>query len=303
MSNGAFRIPQTRRKNMGNPSPFQSRQDSALVRNLAIETDHRLFKSIFSSGGVWIGLLAFIATLPPPRIEAGYGRIPETVIPDVEDTTRVTWVPPLTYKPKMKVTKRTSPPKSGQAQVSSHPSKESGVLNTKVISANSNILGKSAYEILSNTLRDLPKLESFGVIHRDGNTRIANGRKGRQSTGYNEGYGINDGDGNWDMTGYEPTLARIKPEIPEPPKPNLSLREHSISHTQSEGWRSTASIWAVVKSHSPGLRHLYNQHLRTHPGLQGKVSVRFGIDARGTVVSAEIEGSTTGSERFDQAIL
>ncbi len=82
----------------------------------------------------------------------------------------------------------------------------------------------------------------------------------------------------------------------------IGMREQSITHTQSEGWRSTASIWAVVKSHSPGLRHLYNQHLRTHPGLQGKVSVRFGIDARGTVVSAEIEGSTTGYDRFDEAI-
>jgi TonB family protein len=303
MCNGALQNPHHWRKSMGIPSPFHARQDSPLVQKLAIETDRRLIRSVFGSGGIWVVLLAFLASLPPARIAAGHGTLPNVILVPEDDTTIVKWVPPRTYLDKPKVVKRPSPPNSGRAAVSTHPTKENGILNNHIISSNKKISGKSVYEIVHNTIKDLPKLESFGFIRHDSKTRIASGRKGVLSTEYNPGYDIKDGDGNLDMTGNLGSVSRIVSEVPEMPKPNLSLREQSITHTQEEGWRSTASIWAVVKSHSPGLRHLYNQHLRTQPGLQGKVSVRFGIDARGTVVSAAIEGSTTGYDRFDEAIL
>jgi TonB family protein len=73
--------------------------------------------------------------------------------------------------------------------------------------------------------------------------------------------------------------------------------------SNEERFRSSEEILAVVRSHAPGLRHLYNQHLKRNPGLGGKVTVRFAISPSGLVVDAAIASGTTGSRGFEAEVL
>lgn len=281
-------------------------QPNPLEKSLAVETDTHLFQSLLSGSGLGIGLLFFIASLPQDilRIPPD-GFQPKSVIVPPDEVFTGVWKP--LEKPKAKPTQQTVSKKrtateAGRPANSARPKEESGVLVTQVISADTRQIGKSAYEIIQQAFHDLPKLDQVAMLHREGKTRIA-GRRGKLNTAFNAEYDMHDGNGEMNLSENIRTLERIDAEAPQSPIPKVSISEQSISQTHENGFRSTASILAVVKSHSPGLRHLYNKHLRTQPGLQGKVSVRFGIDARGMVVSAAIEGTTTGSSPFDEAIL
>ncbi len=302
---------------MGNPSPLFSflgsrsqrkkqQGSSTLESNLAVEGDARLVRSLLGSLATGAGMVAFLASLHLP------GLVPNPVIPTVllpkkpDTSTVVIVLPPRDMKFRDKIIKRPRPNHTGHPAPSAKPKEPAGILVAKEITSHVNALGKTAYSILGKAMRDLPKLDRVAVIRRNGKQRFS-GRPGKLSTEFNPEYDIKDGNGKWDMTDNGSGVSRMPtattPSMHIPKTPTGAMSEHSISQSQENGWRSTASILAVVKSHSPGLRHLYNRHLRTHPGLQGKVSVRFGIDARGYVVSAAIEGTTTGDVEFDQAIL
>jgi TonB family protein len=66
--------------------------------------------------------------------------------------------------------------------------------------------------------------------------------------------------------------------------------------------RSKAEIMAVVNSRMPGLRNIYNKHLKLKPGFSGKVTLKFTIAAGGDITSISIVESTTDYPEFDRAI-
>jgi len=68
------------------------------------------------------------------------------------------------------------------------------------------------------------------------------------------------------------------------------------------GVRSEREILLVVRSRLPGLRHVYNKHLKGSPGFVGKVVLRWTLSAQGDVVKIEVVSSTTGQSSFDEEI-
>ncbi|MCL2282931.1 MAG: TonB family protein, partial [Fibromonadales bacterium] len=74
-----------------------------------------------------------------------------------------------------------------------------------------------------------------------------------------------------------------------------------IDMGSGDGSRSKAEIMAVVNARQPGLRHVYNKHLKSRP-FSGKVTLKWTIAASGDVISISIVSSTTGYKEFDEAI-
>ena len=68
------------------------------------------------------------------------------------------------------------------------------------------------------------------------------------------------------------------------------------------GSRSAADIMKIVRQRTPGLRHIYNKHLKKAPGLEGKVTLKFTIAPGGEIISISIVSSTTGRSEFDNDI-
>ena len=68
------------------------------------------------------------------------------------------------------------------------------------------------------------------------------------------------------------------------------------------GSRSASDIMKVVKQRTPGLRHIYNKHLKKVPGFEGKVTMRFTIAPGGEIISISLVSSTTGNAAFDSDI-
>jgi outer membrane biosynthesis protein TonB len=56
----------------------------------------------------------------------------------------------------------------------------------------------------------------------------------------------------------------------------------------------------VVLRELPKLKHAYNRKLRSNPGLQGKITVKFAIDEFGDVIFSEVmhDGTTVGDREL-----
>ncbi len=182
-----------------------------------------------------------------------------------------------------------------------HPVKVAGVLNQKLISSTSLKADLTAYSLIGNTLKnfDLDKLSQVSALSRTDKTRLS-GRLGKTSTEFNTGY-IESGNGKEDDLGL-PTPTWIGNPIAHTPPGKLSIPPPSITMSQGENARSTAAILAVIRSHSPGLRHIYNSYLKMHPGMKGKVTVRFAISPSGQVVDVGQVSSSTDAIDFDTEI-
>lgn len=66
--------------------------------------------------------------------------------------------------------------------------------------------------------------------------------------------------------------------------------------------RSASDIMKVVKQRTPGLRHIYNKHLKKVPGFEGKITLRFTIAPGGEIISISLVSSTTKNSAFDNDI-
>jgi TonB family protein len=82
----------------------------------------------------------------------------------------------------------------------------------------------------------------------------------------------------------------------KPPKDN------EIEWGSGPASRSAADIMKVVRQRTPGLRHVYNKHLKKVPGFQGKVTLKFTIAPGGEIISIATVSSTTGNSEFDNEI-
>ena len=281
-------------------SPMEARMD--------VESDRRLFGYV---GSGWMFGIVFasyaltiqIAELIPPPLG------PEVDIAKPQPEIRII-IPEAAYHRKTdkpKLTRHTpkpgTPGNHAPKPTAEKPSNNPGNLAANVIGSNTGKAGLTAYDIMAKTVKnmDLDKLSEFGTLTRTGATRLG-GRRGKQSMGYNEGYNADGTGGNGipgvEIPGFEGGPIAGKPKAPE----NIG-KPVEIDQFQNTTTRSTASILAVIRSHSPGLRHIYNSYLKLQPGMAGKITLRFAIAPSGQVVDVGLAGSTTSSPGFDARIV
>ena len=175
---------------------------------------------------------------------------------------------------------------------------ERGVL--KILTALKNDPSASAFDNVKVTLaKDIDKVISrVNGLKTHGTAKLGE-RRGPVNAGFNDGLasggtgGITDLFGGM-MGGSAGRLATsgLKGHI-STPKPN------QIDMGSGGGSRSAADIMKVVRQRTPGLRHIYNKHLKKKPGFQGKVTLKFTIAPGGEIISMAVVGSTTGYPEFD----
>lgn len=128
------------------------------------------------------------------------------------------------------------------------------------------------------------------------------GRRGKPGSKYNEGsFGGGSGGIKGSLTGLlggpaGPIGNRAMKGNIKTPKPN------EIDMGSSGASRSASDIMKIVKQRTPGLRHIYNKHLKKVPGFDGKVTLKFTIAPGGEIISISLVSSTTGNSAFDKDI-
>jgi TonB family protein len=173
-----------------------------------------------------------------------------------------------------------------------------GVL--KELAVRSANAGLQAYDLMNQKFAsDVNKvLTHVNVLMKSGTTRIGE-RRGTVNAGFNPGIaaggsgGISDGIGSiFSSGGTKLATSGLKGRI-STPKPN------QIDMGAGGGSRSASDIMRIVRQRTPGLRHIYNKHLKKKPGFQGKVTLKFTIAPGGEIISMNLVSSTTDYNEFD----
>ncbi len=176
-----------------------------------------------------------------------------------------------------------------------------GVL--KLLTAKSSKSNYSAYTLMKdkNFAKDIDKvLKNVAGLQTSGKTELG-GRRGRADGAFNDGYAEGGSGGIGDMLGGlmggggGAISTKAKGSIKTP-------SERDIDMGSGDGNRSAAEVMAVVRARTPGLRHIYNKHLKVKPGFSGKVTLRFTIAPGGDVISISISSSSTGYGEFDEEV-
>ncbi len=63
-----------------------------------------------------------------------------------------------------------------------------------------------------------------------------------------------------------------------------------------------ALILKNIRLRTPGLRHIYNKHLKRNPSFSGTIVFRLNINADGAVQKVQIDSTTTGNTVFDEEV-
>ena len=152
------------------------------------------------------------------------------------------------------------------------------------------------------TAKDIDKVISrVNGFQTHGNTRLGE-RRGPVNAGFNEGSfaggsgGIGDALGGLVGGSAGPLGTKAMKGHIKAPNPN------EIDMGAGGGSRSASDIMKVVRQRTPGLRHIYNKHLKKNPGFQGKVTLRFTIAPGGEIINMALVSSTTGYSAFDSDI-
>ena len=176
-----------------------------------------------------------------------------------------------------------------------------GVL--KYLAANTKKASNSAFDWTNQKFaKDIDHvLTTLNSIRTSGKTTLG-ATRGKVDGGFNEGRfgggsgGIGDG-----MRGLLGGAAgRISTKSMKGKMAIPSMKE--IDMGAGGGSRSASDIMKIVRQRTPGLRHIYNKHLKKKPGFQGKVTLKFTIAPSGDVISNSIVNSTTGYGEFDSEI-
>jgi TonB family protein len=175
-----------------------------------------------------------------------------------------------------------------------------GVL--KMLTAKTSKSNYSAYNLMKDKdfAKDIDKvLKNVAGLQTSGKTELG-GRRGSATGGFNDGY-AEGGDGIGDMLGG--LMGGSRGGIGTKAKGGLKAPSaRDIDMGSGDGSRSKAEIMAVVNSRMPGLRNIYNKHLKLKPGFSGKVTLKFTIAPGGDIISISIVSSTTGYSEFDNAV-
>ena len=284
----------------------KQKQD-AFIASLMPDSDKKMVR-IASASLIVALMLGFWATTYEQMID----EIMFDTKSDTEIVTKVTMNDPITQKDKKVEKKR--PPKNqniyrkkpgggGKPKGKGNPKAalERGVL--KILTALKNNPSASAFDNAKVTLaKDIDKvITRVNGLKTHGTARLGE-RRGPVNAGFNDGFasggtgGISDLFGDM-MGGSRGRLATsgLKGNI-KTPKPN------EIDMGSAGGSRSASDIMKIVRQRTPGLRHIYNKHLKKKPGFQGKVTLKFTIAPGGEIISMAVVGSTTGYAEFDSEV-
>lgn len=290
-----------------NPSP------RSLLETLRIEDDRRLSACVGSFSllaAPWVAWALTVQIAFPPPILDGDPEGTHGIFCDFGE--HFTALPPPDYHAKLHppriVKHHAKPGEAGHRAPkpkTAHPEAgEPGRLAVKPIGSRKDRAGLTAYDLLPGSVKsiDLDKLTELPMLTRTGATRIA-GRRGMESHEFNveyseEGTGCGAKCDPSALPGLPPPAphgARLPPTASGP-------RISSIDYADEANTRSSASILAIIRSHAPGLRHVYNGYLKQAPGMSGKLELRFSIAPGGDVIELAVASSTTGAPDFDAEI-
>ncbi len=276
---------------------------STVESSMEIENDRRLYGCMSVGSLLGLAFVAYALTLhvvihadfyPPARPIDGFH--PPKTSRITEEGYRNLHPRPIKRQP-VKTANAVHSPRSA------HPVKVPGSLAQKLINSKTARANLTAYDLIEKTLQqlDMDKLSQVAILTRSGQTRLS-GRPGKKNFEFNYSYNV-DGDGNKDSDTFtvpHSTINRLSPKN----HPGESLKPMPMGEvSMHETTRSTADILSVIRSHSPGLRHVYNTYLRTHSGTKGKVTLRFAIAPSGQVVDAAIVSSSTDASDFDSLVV
>ncbi len=285
------------------PSPMEER--------LGVENDRRLFGCMGTGSMIGMALAAYALTID---FEAYICHFPTTVIappiypgPLRQDLKVKVIIPENYHKKKPAYAKHTpkpgTPGSHARKPSTPKPSEKPGSLALSVITAKRGEATLTAYNLISKALRetDLDKLTEYQTLKRTGPTTIG-GRRGKESHEFNVEYNEAGTGGGGDL-GIEIPGMGDKRIVNETRGTRIAGKSVEIDKFENTTTRSTASILAVIRSHSPGLRHIYNSFLKLRPGLAGKLTLRFAIAPSGQVVDVGLAGSTTSAPEFDAQVI
>ena len=183
-----------------------------------------------------------------------------------------------------------------------HAPENRGVL--KELTAMTKSVTASAYDLMQQkVVKDIDKvLKNTNGLQVTGKTTIGDTRRGVVNAGFNEGVaaggsgGLGNALGNlFGPAGGAPITKSMKGNMKPP-----SIRDIDVG--SGAGSRSASDIMKVVRQRTPGLRHIYNKHLKKNPGFEGKVTIKFTIAPGGEIISIAVVSSTTGYGAFDEDI-
>ena len=183
-----------------------------------------------------------------------------------------------------------------------HAPETRGVL--RELTAMTKSVTASAYDLMQQkVVKDIDKvLKNTNGLQVTGKTTIGDTRRGVVNAGFNEGVAAGGSGGLGDALGNlfgpasgGPNTKSMKGNMRTP-----NVRDIDIG--SGPGSRSASDIMKVVRQRTPGLRHIYNKHLKKNPGFEGKVTIKFTIAPGGEIISIAIVSSTTGYSAFDDDI-
>jgi TonB family protein len=136
-------------------------------------------------------------------------------------------------------------------------------------------------------------------------------RRGIQSIGFSEGYGLAGingpgGDGTDEMINN--LMTSMEPESP------LSLKTRAPVHVNvrvavpidggkiSGAGRNRSEIMRVVMQNIGALRYAYNRSLREKPGMKGRITIRFVVDEFGNVINCEVVSSSIDDKELESTV-
>lgn len=271
--------------------------------SMELENDRRLFGCMSTGSMLGLAFVTYVLTLHvvihsdfyPPVCPVD-GFLPPKTSRITEEGYRHLHPRPIKRQP-VKTANAAHSPRSA------HPVKVPGSLAVKIINSKSARANLTAYDLIDKTLQqlDMDKLSQVAILTRSGQTRFS-GRPGKKNFEFNYTYDV-DGNGDKESDKFtvpHSTINRLSPKN----HPGESLKPMPMGEvSMHETTRSTADILSVIRSHSPGLRHVYNTYLRTHSGMKGKVTLRFAIAPSGQVVDATIVSSSTDASDFDSFVV
>lgn len=283
----------------------RNRKPTPMEERLAVEDDARLAR--FTGAGSILGacfaawaltthivIPVDLRVMPPPPDDP---QPPMIILPLVD------YHGPIRRPRIAKTTVKPGNPGRGRGEPkTARPAEKAGWLGQNLISSRGDRLDVNAYDLIPAAMRnlDLDKLGELPVLKRTPHSGIG-GRRGKVSHEFNVEY-FEDGNGGSGGIIDVPSAigGALRTEVK---RPAGAPRASEIEMKQDGNARSTASILAVIRSRSPGLRHIYNSHLKLNPGFAGKINLSFEIAPGGDVVAVGIASSTTRVPEFDAEIL
>ena len=92
---------------------------------------------------------------------------------------------------------------------------------------------------------------------------------------------------------YQPMKIVYKGNVKIPSVRDIDLKNEN---------RTAPDIIKIIRQRAPGLRYIYNKHLKKNPGLEGQITLKFTIVPNGEIFDISIVSSTTQNQKFDAEI-